>query len=197
MGRLRAYLWSEKGTASLEFVVTLPLLLGILVLAAEFGEALTKREALDSAVSDALFLIASAPVEDSASVAGCPFTVPDYYIDLAKEIIAARTDEPLANVTFESCLRADNATASVKSTYPDYEFFPIEIAASVVVDLPLLGIIDAFDGPGSSLSNKLAVQDSGGNSVVGLTLYAHDTFIQIANKDEDFACLIFNPNGCP
>lgn len=196
MGCLRGYLSSEEGTASLEFVVILPLLLGVLVLAAEFGEALTKREALDSAVSDALFLIASAPVEDSSAVAGCPFTVPDYYINLARDIIATRTNVPQELVSFEVCLRDNVAPSAVTAQYPEYEFFPIEIAASVIVDLPLLSIIDAFDGPGGGLSSNLTVEYEG-NTYVGLTLHAHDTFNQIANKDEDFACLLFNPNGCP
>lgn len=196
MGCLRGYLSSEKGTASLEFVVILPLLLGILVLAAEFGEALTKREALDSALSDALFLIASAPVQDSSAVAGCPFTVPDYYINLAKDIVATRTNVPQELVSFEVCLRDNTAPAAVLAQYPEYEFYPIEVAASVIVDLPLLSIIDAFDGPEGGLSSNLTV-DFEGSSYTGLKLYAHDTFNQIANRDDDFACLLFNPNGCP
>lgn len=157
---LRRFAADESGGASLEFVATLPLLLVCMVFSAQYGEALAKREALDSAVRDAVHLIANAPVKAS-STADCAYEPEDAFVTRAKEIIAQRVKVRPAKITFSACILDDISNGELVEP-----FYPVEVKALAEVDLGLLAIIDLFDGPTAS----------GGDGVpTGLTLRAADS----------------------
>ena len=60
---LGRFLRSESGSAGSEFVVSLPLLIGVMVIASEYGSALQVRDVLDAATRDAAALPCPRPFE--------------------------------------------------------------------------------------------------------------------------------------
>lgn len=60
---LRAFRSDTRGAAGVEFLMTLPLLIGAMVFTAEYGKALRARMLLNSATADAARLLANSPLQ--------------------------------------------------------------------------------------------------------------------------------------
>ncbi|WP_316016050.1 pilus assembly protein [Roseobacter sp. HKCCA0434] len=86
--RIRAFRDDAEGSVTVEFVVTLPILLAALGFAAEYGEAMKTRNAMDSAARDAARFISRAPIDESTG------TVPDRFLCDARNIITWRLEVP-------------------------------------------------------------------------------------------------------
>ncbi len=153
--RARDFAIDRSGTAGLEFVTTVPLLLGVLVFTSEYGEALRSRMALDSAVQDIGRYLARAPVD---LVQGQPPTIAFYEAveNEAQALLAQRVDRLLS---FEV------ATYTVDtSTFRD-PYYVVEIRASSWEPLPLLAVINIF-------SDSDPADEDGGDVPLGLVMDA-------------------------
>lgn len=131
-----AFAREERGTAGLEFITTLPLLLGVLVFTAEYGQALRARMALDSATQDIARYLARAPVDNVTGLDGIPKI--DFYPGIeanAQALLADRVD-PL--------LRFEAAAYTVDIANFREPYYIIEVKAWTYVDMPLLSVINVF-----------------------------------------------------
>lgn len=81
---IRRFFGGERGSITVEFVVTLPILLAALGFAEQYGQAMQTRNALDVAARDAARFISRAPLDETGT------TVPDGFLCAAREIITAR-----------------------------------------------------------------------------------------------------------
>ena len=136
----RALLSDEDGTAGLEFVTTSPLLLGVLVFTAEYGQALRARLVLDRAVQDAARYLARAPA-DKGPVDGSGNPTIVFYnqiLNTAEALIEQRVN---GGVSFVA------TTTTVDSVNFREPYYVIEVQASTTVDLPLLSLINLFSPP--------------------------------------------------
>lgn len=136
---LSSFLACERGTAALEFVVALPLSIGLAVMAAEYGNGLMTREALDSALGDATRVLSRAPLDavgDPETGAPTP-KIYTAFLNEARGLIASRTGVPVEAVGFTAEAVVVPGTESFRTP-----IIMIETRASVGVDLRLLSFID-------------------------------------------------------
>ncbi|MEO0821067.1 MAG: TadE/TadG family type IV pilus assembly protein, partial [Pseudomonadota bacterium] len=112
----------------MELLVSLPLLLGVMLITANYGIALSTREALDSATRDAARLLARSPAElgvvDGATVPVF-FT---YFEDEARLLIANRMGVDLADVTFSATVERIPTVECLRT-----DFYKITVATQVTV----------------------------------------------------------------
>lgn len=169
---VRAFYADRSGSASVEFIVSLPLLIGVLVLSAEYGRAMLAREALDSATSAAVRLLGRSPADPSSSCTTAPdadgnpvttvtqLVLYQDFIDEARALIAERTGLPEASVNLADPVitAPDPQGIAYRST-----FFRIELDVQATVDLSLLSLLDFYDKSGDA------------RTPTGLTLNARDT----------------------
>lgn len=133
---VRRFVADERGNAGLEFVTSIPLLLGVLVFTAEYGEALRARMVLDNALHDVARYLARSPVDDISTIEGV--REPVFYqasLDQAEADMAARV---LNTVAFDAQLISLDQ-GSFRSDY-----YIIAARASTFVELPLLSLINVF-----------------------------------------------------
>lgn len=155
--------WRDtRGSASVEFVISLPLLIGVLVLSAEYGRAMLAREALDSATSAAVRLLSRSPADPDSSCDTdgnvVDLVLYDEFVTEARDLIAARTGLAPAAVTLSPPVITSPAPVG---TFRE-TFFKIEVRTTARIDLPLLGLIDFYD------------RDSDPATPTSLTLNARD-----------------------
>ncbi len=140
--RVSGFLSDTRGTAGLEFVTTSPLILGVLVFTAEYGQALRARMVLDSAVQDAARFLARSPVDNASTVPDAP-EISFYPATLteAQQMIRERVGQrPIAfNVS----------TQTVDSTQFRTPYYRISLDVTMSIDLPLLSIFNIFREPES------------------------------------------------
>ncbi|QPH55296.1 TadE/TadG family type IV pilus assembly protein [Pontivivens ytuae] len=82
--RLRTFLGDARGAITVEFVVTLPILLAALGFAEQYGNAMRVRNSMDVAARDAARFISRAPINENTR------TVDDQFICTARQIITLR-----------------------------------------------------------------------------------------------------------
>jgi len=94
----------ERGGTAVELIVSLPLLVGMMLITANYGLLLNSREALDSATRDAARILARAPAwcvadgsaDNPIGVKPAPHA---HFLDEARQMIADRMAVDLAAVT--------------------------------------------------------------------------------------------------
>lgn len=133
-GHLGRFLADDRGAAGLEFLFTSPLLFGVLVFTAEYGQALRYRIALDGAVQDTARFLARAPADNVADAAGNP-TIAIYPAFVAE-----------ADAMLDARLGRD-VDMQVGVTTLDTETFRtpfhlVEVRGSVEVELPMLAFVN-------------------------------------------------------
>lgn len=154
----------ERGSASLEFIATLPLLMGVLVLSFEYGEAFSARERLDSAVRDATRLLARSPaIEIADGFGGTKPGLQTFFVDRARQLVQQRTGYEITEVNFpEPFISHDQtSTTEVIDTFdedgnPTTEtvtvqklrtpFYEVFVTVTIDVDLPALAIFGGWIG---------------------------------------------------
>lgn len=131
---VKRFFADDHGTAGLEFLFTSPLLFGVLVFTAEYGQALRYRIALDGAVQDAARFLARAPA-DAAEDGQGNRTIAIYssFVGEAQEMLDIRVGQGV------------DMHVSVRTV--DYEtfrtpFHVVEVTGSVAVELPMLAFIN-------------------------------------------------------
>ncbi|MEM9144598.1 MAG: hypothetical protein AAGC57_00265 [Pseudomonadota bacterium] len=135
---LRGFLDDEDGTASMEFVVALPLLLGPLVIFAEYGEALSKREQLDSAVADAVQLLANSPAWPGATEADPP-QLYQPFVNRAATLIAERLGTSIEDINFAYTVTGDLSNGALRTP-----FYQVSVSAQITLNNGMLSFINAF-----------------------------------------------------
>ena len=133
---LGRFLADERGAAGLEFLFTSPLLFGILVFTAEYGQALRYRIALDGAVQDTARFLARAPADSAEDGSGDP-TIAIYpaFIAEADAMLDTRLGRDVA-------MRVGVTTLDTESFRTP--FHVVEVTGSVDVELPMLAFINIW-----------------------------------------------------
>lgn len=134
---LTRFLGDERGAAGLEFLAASPLLFGVMVFTAEYGQALRYRISLDGAVQDIARYLARAPVQETTDEAGNPSIA--FYLEFLTEADAMLDARLGRDVTMSvSVSTADSANFRTP-------FFIIEVGGAVTVPMPLLGVINIWN----------------------------------------------------
>lgn len=137
---LRQFLSDERGSAGIEFLAASPLLFGVMIFTAEYGEALRYRIALDGAVQDIARYLARTPVQQTIDEAGNPsIAFYDYFLTDAGDMLRRHVGH---NVDFA----VDVTTADTANFRTP--FYLISVTGSVTVDLPMLAFINLFSDGG-------------------------------------------------
>lgn len=157
LASLMSFLSDTRGTASMEFVVTLPLLLGPLILTAEYGQALSNREQLDSAVADATQLLAVAPAMPGSTEDDAPILI-QHFVDKAEQIVADRLDVPTSAILFDATMTGDLTVTAGAPDGADRPFYLVEVRAAVQLRLGLLSFFNAiYRGEGEFAPETLPI----------------------------------------
>jgi Flp pilus assembly protein TadG len=135
IGRLRRLRGDERGSVVVEFVITLPLILAMLVLIAEFGRAIWYHHVVTKGVRDATRFLSRAPVTELAS-----------YSERAAWL--AMTGVPTENAAPIYAWWTDIATVDVSGPTtlagtPDFRtpFQVVSVQAAVPATFPLLVLL--------------------------------------------------------
>lgn len=114
--RLRTFLGDARGAITVEFVVTLPILLAALGFAEQYGHAMRVRNSMDVAARDAARFLSRAPIDETTG------QVPDVFVCTAEAIITTRLGDSVVlasgerqNFTAIGCsgFYTDNTTRQV------------------------------------------------------------------------------------
>ncbi|MEL6234704.1 MAG: TadE/TadG family type IV pilus assembly protein [Pseudomonadota bacterium] len=143
-----------RGTASVEFVVSMPIFLILFGFIGGFGELVSQREHLDSAVFDATRLISQAPAswenpDGTPSVDANGKAVPSvypYFHDEARALIAERMGIDLTSVPSDASPHpveiATSFTEHTLGTGPNtFTFYHLEVSATVEFNAPMLYLL--------------------------------------------------------
>lgn len=136
----RRFLADDDGSAGAEFVVSLPLLIGVMVIASEYGGALQVRDVLDSATRDATRFLARAPLDTSGELR-------QHFIDEAERLVAERVGVSVEQVNVTPEIVEVDGTADAFRT--DYRV--VTVTVNVLHEMPLLALLDI--GKSASISD--------------------------------------------
>jgi hypothetical protein len=141
-GGFGRFLDDDRGAAGLEFLFTSPLLFGVLVFTAEYGQALRYRIALDGAVQDTARFLALAPANKEVDASGNQ-TI-EIYPAFRAEADAMLDERVGHDVAMQLAVRTVD-TETFRTP-----FHVIEVTGSVAIELPMLAFINL------GLSNKIS-----------------------------------------
>ncbi|MEM6548405.1 MAG: TadE/TadG family type IV pilus assembly protein [Pseudomonadota bacterium] len=131
---LRAFARDERGSAALEFVLSVPLLVGVMCITAEYGRSLIVREALDSAVSDATRLLSRAPADEVTGPSGDIFISPkEHFVDMAQTLVADRVGIEPDEVILNWWVTVEDDGTNFRQPYQI-----VRVQAQIEVELPFL-----------------------------------------------------------
>ena len=131
--KLKCFWHDNSASSTVEFVIALPILLGMLAFAVQYGNALKVRNNLDLASRDAARYLARTPLQDN----GGGTNVDQVFLDRARSIIENRLGSTTSTITsFQSS--SDDTQATVDVT--------------IEVPFPLLTWIGLFESAEPSLS---------------------------------------------
>ena len=135
MVNFKRFLADDRGAAGIEFLCTLPLLIGTMVFTAEYGNALRTKMVLTTATADVTRFLSRTPIEeDPSSTNGLRFYT--NFLSEAQAMLDARMD---GSVTLST------AVYQVTSD-PPLRTDPIKVLVQTDIGLtmPLLGFINRF-----------------------------------------------------
>lgn len=127
---LREFLRDESAAAGLEFVTTLPLLVGTMVFTSEYGRALQVRMVLDSATQDVARFLARSPGFDDGSG---NLVIEPPFLTAAQSMMESRMNGGVD-------MSVDVATVDATSFRTDYHV--VEVTTTVRISMPLLTFIN-------------------------------------------------------
>jgi Flp pilus assembly protein TadG len=136
LGRIRRLLADKSGTVSIDFVVSIPILLAVLVLTSEYGRVLQARSALENAVADATRYLARVPLVQPGETTFDPAIVA-----IAENLIRSRINSEYIVI---SAPQIDN----------DGPFRTVALAAAVSVATPALQVL-GVGSPNIRIDGKL------------------------------------------
>ena len=128
MRAVRAFGHDSRASVSVDFVVSIPILLAVLVFTTEYGRVLQMRTVLDNAVSDATRYLARAPLNED----GTGYTAA--VIDVAEGLITSRVNSNQINIGTPVIIDQTGQTSSA-----DYR--TVSLTAAVGVVTPALSVL--------------------------------------------------------
>lgn len=146
---LRRFAADERASVSVDFVISIPILLAVLVLTSEYGRVLQMRSTLNNAVADAARYLSRAPLNE----AGDAF--PEIVVSRAEALITGRIATPYLAIAAPIVNDADG-------------FRTVRLSAAAGITSPALGILALAGGP--QTANGLPL-----NEVEGLVISASET----------------------
>lgn len=147
IAKLHEFARDERASVTVDFVVSIPILLGVLVLTTEYGRVLQMRTALDNAVSDATRYLTRVPYDPATG------TFQTRIVDNAKHIISSRINTKY--IAIDDPVVTEGA-----------DFTTVQISARVGLVSPALSVL-SIGGP--ALSPEL-------KDVEGLIVTSSETF---------------------
>ncbi|MEO1494654.1 MAG: TadE/TadG family type IV pilus assembly protein [Pseudomonadota bacterium] len=138
----RRFVADDKGAAAIEFLLASPLLFGVMVFTAEYGQALRVRAALDGAVQDSARFLSRVAADDAIDGFGNP-SISFYQdqLDEARQIIEARTGRSVVEgAEGQPAFDVDIETVDVGNFRTPYHV--IRVTASIPMEMPLLSVLD-------------------------------------------------------
>lgn len=156
---VRAFLTDQRASVSVDFVVSIPILLAVLVFTSEYGRVLQMRTVLDNAVSDATRYLARAPLNEAGDGYSAEI------ITVAERLITSRVNSNQINIGTPVILDLTARTSS-----RDYR--AVSLSAAVGVETPALSVLAlaAADPKIEQEGGAVAISD-----VEGFVLVATDT----------------------
>lgn len=189
--RARRFLACDRGAAGVEFLVTCPLLFGVLVFTAEYGRALQVRTVLDGAVADAARLLSRAPAgEMDDGSGGVKPKVFSEFAEEAQAIIEQRTGRPVfdggdSHPGFEFSMDVVD-TGNFRTNY-----YVVTVTATVQVEMPLLSLLDIYDdSPHQELGDSAMPNPGSKHSGAAIAMTARATARYLSSVP-------FGSTGCP
>lgn len=125
-----AFARDRRGSNTVEFVISIPILLAVLVLSTEYGKILHQRTVLDSAVADATRYLSRVPFIPNSS----PPSFPPAAVAYANDIISARVSAENLSIDAPEIRQVDGR--------PIDEFASVYIRATAVVSSPALSVLN-------------------------------------------------------
>lgn len=138
----RRFVSDETGAAAVEFLLASPLLFGVMVFTAEYGQALRVRSALDGAVQDSARYLSRVAANSAIDGFGNP-SIAFYQDQLqeARRIIEARTGRSVIDgAANQPDFQVDIETVDIGNFRTPYHV--IRVTASVPVEMPLLSVLN-------------------------------------------------------
>lgn len=202
---LRRFQRDERGSAGAEFVVSLPLLIGVMVIASEYGGALQVRDVLDAATRDAARFLARAPLDSSGNYR-------QHFVDEAEGLVAERLGLDAAQVelitTEPPGADGSRGAASTGPTVIDdtdgefrTEYRVVTVDVEIVYEMPLLALLDMgksasikdverTETPGGRDALRIERNDGYTQTVTAIRMVARDTarYTGEVPDDETTAC---------
>ena len=123
-----AFVKDRRASVSVDFVVSFPILLAVLVFTTEYGRVLQMRTVLDNAVSDATRYLARAPLNEQ----GTGYS-PEI-LDFAEQMISLRVNSDQINIGTPVIADLTDRTSS-----RDYR--TVSLSAAVGVETPALSVL--------------------------------------------------------
>ncbi|MEM8751628.1 MAG: TadE family protein [Pseudomonadota bacterium] len=148
--RIRAFTAGARASVSIDFVVSIPILLAILVLTSEYGKVLRARSALDNAVADAARYLSRVPIDPDTNA----FTPES--VAIANALIETRAVAQFLNIG-EPIVSDENG------------FRTVQLNAAAGVLSPALGVL-ALIGPNYRTPDGDELSD-----IEGLVITASET----------------------
>lgn len=145
----RAFAADRAASVTVDFIVSIPILLGVLVLTTEYGKILNTRTVLDNAVADATRYLTRVPLDGSNHL-------PPASIAIAENIIRARMNTELISIG-----QPDVQTGAINT---------VRLEAAVGVETPALALL-SLASPGGKLSDGTPL-----NEIEGFVIIAGETF---------------------
>jgi len=140
--RMREYFADKKGTVSVDFIISIPILLAVLVLTSEYGKLLQARSTLDNAVADATRYLSRLEV-DPTTMQYDPLVIAQ-----AEQLITSRINSRFINIRTEA--------PDESGQYPT-----VSLSASVGILSPALGLLNV-GGPTLTMPDGTAFKDVDG-----------------------------------
>lgn len=151
---LRRFFVDRSASVTVDFVISIPILLAVLVLTSEYGRVLQMRATLDNAVADAARYLSRAPFDET----GAAF--PPDVVGIADRLITSRLNTPYVAISAPVIGSANNGAGG---------FTTVGLSAAAGVASPILGLFTLGGGPRQT-ADGLALKD-----VEGLVVTSTDT----------------------
>lgn len=146
---LRRFFGDERASVTVDFVISIPILLAVLVLTTEYGRMLQMRSTLENAVADAARYLSRVPLDAS----GAAFPAP--VVEMAEGLIVSRVNTPYLAIAAPVVGDAGGVTT-------------VRLSAAAGVPTPALGILAIFGS--KTNADGLPIED-----IEGLVITASET----------------------
>lgn len=193
LGAVRRFVADDRGNAGLEFVTSIPLLLGVLIFTAEYGEALRERMILDNATHDVARFLARAPIDNTAPAPSAanpaPAVQPAFYAVTLTEAQRMFNDRVgFTDTADPRFVGGDAVVFTATITLNDQvnfrsDYHVIEVRAATYVDMPLLSFINRFSESQSDDNNFVEDESLGSPNPLRLFMLSETTTRWLGGAD--------------